>query len=157
MARISNPSRNETPAHSATIATMKGEKRAPSMTATTSTVAPPALAPAKPAGRSPLIATSAMSPSRFAIGQRPSRSCRCFDLLAAGGLNVLVRAPPQSGRCDIGAGAQRGELRPHHVLGDPLAAREGAEAAVGRGDDALALADRRDGLLEPLGHHLGVL
>ena len=53
--------------------------------------------------------------------------------------------PPQPRRGDIGAVADRLELEPHHRLDHPFAPGEGAEAAIGRGDDALTIADRRHG------------
>jgi hypothetical protein len=49
---------------------------------------------------------------------------------------------PKPGRGDIGAVAQRAELRPDGIFGDPLPADAGAEAALDAGYDALAVADR---------------
>ena len=53
-------------------------------------------------------------------------------------------------RCDARSApcAQGFELRPHDRGRDPFAPRKGAEAAIGRRDDALAVADRRDRLLD---------
>ena len=42
-------------------------------------------------------------------------------------------------------------------LDHPFAAREGTETAIGRGDDALAVADRRYRLFDPPRHHFRVL
>src|SRR5262245_15707770 len=65
----------------------------------------------------------------------------------------LRRAPrwgltPQPTGCDIGALPQRPELLPHDGRGNPLPAAEGAEAAVGRRNHPLAVADDADRLLE---------
>ncbi len=49
------------------------------------------------------------------------------------------------------------ELQPHDAGRDPFAAGEGAEAAVGRGDDALAVADGRDRFLDAARDHFRVL
>src|SRR5271163_3504041 len=55
---------------------------------------------------------------------------------------------PQSRRGDIGALADRFQLEPDRGLDHPFAPREGAEAAIRRGDDAFAVADRRHRLLD---------
>ena len=49
------------------------------------------------------------------------------------------------------------ELLPDDVLGDELAAGEGAEAAIDRRDDAAAVTDRIDRFADTVGHHLGML
>src|ERR1700716_3222826 len=55
-------------------------------------------------------------------------SCHCFGVLRTprNDAPLLARLAPQPRRGDLGAGAQRGELRPHDVFGHPFAAREGA-------------------------------
>src|SRR5579862_5268056 len=66
-------------------------------------------------------------------------------------------APPQPGRCDVGALADGSELEPHHRLDNPFTLRESAEPAIGRGDDALTVADGAHGFLNPPRHHFRVL
>src|SRR5712691_5700443 len=56
---------------------------------------------------------------------------------------------PQPPRGDVGALANRFELKPYRRLDHPFALGEGAEAAIGRGDHALAVADGRNRLLDP--------
>src|SRR6188508_327987 len=58
---------------------------------------------------------------------------------------------------DRRAVAHRLELGPDHVLGHLGVADDGAEAAIGPGHDALAVADGAHGALQPLGDHLRVL
>src|SRR5262249_967603 len=60
---------------------------------------------------------------------------------------------PEARRGDVGAAANAGELEPDHRLDDPLALGEGAESAIGRGNDALTVADGADGFLDPARHH----
>src|SRR5215213_454222 len=72
----------------------------------------------------------------------PARYSRSGDLFA-----------PKPLRRKVAAVAPGLQLRPHDRRGDPLAARESAEAAVGRGDDALAVAGRRDRLLNATRDH----
>ncbi len=50
---------------------------------------------------------------------------------------------PTAGRGDVGAFADGAQLEPHRRLDHPFAVGEGAKAAIGRGDHALALAHRR--------------
>src|ERR1700692_1664422 len=86
-------------------------------------------------------------PSRLAepvIG--PATSGRTRWLAPQGDGTALMRSSctlltPKPRRRDIGAVADRFELEPHHRLDHPFAPGEGAEAAVGRGDDPLAVAD----------------
>ena len=66
-------------------------------------------------------------------------------------------APPQPCRGNIGAVADRLELEPHHRFDYPFAARESAETAISRGDDALAVADGGHRLFDPPRHHLRML
>ena len=65
--------------------------------------------------------------------------------------------PPQPRGGKVGALAQRLELRARPPARSPIRGREGAEAAIGRGDDALAVADRRDRLLDAPRHHFRML
>src|SRR5215475_12232201 len=64
---------------------------------------------------------------------------------------------PQPRRGNVGAGADRFELEPDHRFDHPFAPREGAEAAIGRGNDAFAVADGRHRFLDAPRHYFGVL
>jgi hypothetical protein len=52
--------------------------------------------------------------------------------------------------------AQCRQLGPHHILGDPFPADEGAEAAIDASDHAFAIAYRGDHGLDALRNHLGM-
>src|SRR5262249_48646114 len=67
---------------------------------------------------------------------KPGRWSRLGDLLA-----------PQPLRRNVRALAHRLELQPYHRLDHPSTLGERAEPAVGRGDDALAVADHRHRLI----------
>src|SRR3954465_1816701 len=60
---------------------------------------------------------------------------------------------PKPLRCKVGARAQGLQLRPHDRRRYPLAAREGAEAAVGGRYNTLAVANRRDRFFEAARDH----
>src|SRR5215475_8792888 len=70
---------------------------------------------------------------------------------------VRPRSTPEPPARDGRTVAHRLELGPDHVLGHLGVADDGAEAAIGSGHDALAVADGAHGALQPLGDHLGVL
>src|SRR5215217_2712658 len=77
---------------------------------------------------------------------RSARYSRSGDLFA-----------PKPPRRKVGAVAQGFQLRPYDRCRDPLAPSECAEAAVGRRDDALAIADGRDRLLDAARDHFRML
>src|SRR5208282_6863243 len=64
---------------------------------------------------------------------------------------------PQPRRSNIGAVTDRLELEPDHRLDHPFPPGEGSEAAIGRGDNALTIADRRHGLLDAACDYFRVL
>src|SRR5271156_3676386 len=68
--------------------------------------------------------------------------------------SLLAPEPPGG---NVGAFAQRFELQPHHILGDPFPAREGAKAAIDAGDHAFAVAGRCDRGLDALRDLFGML
>src|SRR6516164_8222153 len=53
--------------------------------------------------------------------------------------------------------AQGAELGPNQLLGDTAQADGGLETAIGRGNDALWIAQRACGTLQPISDHLGML
>ena len=65
--------------------------------------------------------------------------------------------PHSRARGNVGAFADRAQLEPDHRLDHPFAIGEGAEAAVGRGDDAFAVADGAHGFLDAGGDNLRML
>src|SRR5580704_935281 len=77
--------------------------------------------------------------------------------LLAGLLAGAASSAPEPLAGDGRAVAHRLELGPHHVLGHLGVADDGAEAVIGSGHDALAVADGAHGALQPLGDHLRVL
>src|SRR5919204_6254775 len=72
-------------------------------------------------------------------------------------LAISSSSRPQPPRGEVGALAQRAQLRPHDALLDQLRARERAEAAVDARDDARAIADRLGGGHDAIRDRLGML
>src|SRR5690349_9917975 len=107
--------------------------------------------------------TKAVVPAKAGTQQtqasRLTHSWRLLDARLRGHDNVSRRAllSPQSRRGDVGALAQRLELEPHRRLDHPFAIGEGAEAAIGGGNHALALADRGDRFLDAARHDFRML
>src|SRR3984893_15663296 len=80
------------------------------------------------------------SPTRPFSGYMPTRSSH-----------------PQPLGSNAGACGQRFALGPDDVFGDAAHSGRGVEPAIGAGDDAVRIADRRRDAFETVGHGLGVL
>src|SRR5581483_8832566 len=103
------------------------------------------------------VAVIAVSQAGYRVPSTGASAHKAADFRALKGRCLSHLLPPQPRRGDVGALAQRAQLQPHHRLYYPFAIGEGAEAAVRRGDDAFAIADDRDGLLDAPRHNLRVL
>ena len=90
-------------------------------------------------------------------GQRTSLALSSSIALSTHVPYVVARSPPQARGCDIRTLSTGLKLRPHDVLGDPFPPCECTKAAIGTGNDALPVADRRHRGFNALRHDLGVL
>src|SRR5881409_376667 len=86
-----------------------------------------------------------------------SLAATCCLLVMGVSLAMSPSSRPQPPRGEVGALAQRAQLRPDDALLDQLRARERTEAAVDAGDDARAIADRFDGGHDAVSHDLRML
>jgi hypothetical protein len=101
--------------------------------------------------------TSSCGESNDPAGQRPGGALSSSIALSTHMPCVVARSPPQARGCDIRTLSTGLKLRPHDVLGDPFPPCECTKAAIGTGNDALPVADRRHRGLNALRHDLRVL
>ena len=99
----------------------------------------------------------ALAVALAAFGMVIAAAIAAARLRLAVGTRIGDLLPPQPCRREIRALADRRELEPDDRLDHPFAVGEGAEAAVGGRDDALAVADRRHRLGDAARDHLRML